>query len=190
MGYTLVELVVATAIVATTAAIATPHVLGAADDVSTLAAARYVAGLLQQARVEAVRRRADVGLRFVTVGASYAYTPYVDGNANGLRTRDITNGTDLPLRPSERLIDAFPSTDFGALPGLPAVDTSSAPPGADPIRLGSGNLLTFTSTGTSSSGSLYVRGRRDAQYVVRVFGETGRVRVLRFNRANRQWTAL
>ena len=70
---------------------------------------------------------------------------------------------------------------------LPAVDAGGTPPGTDPIKLGSSNILTFTALGTSSSGSLYVRGRRNAQYVIRILGETGRVRVLKFDSRAQQW---
>jgi hypothetical protein len=77
--------------------------------------------------------------------------------------------------------------DFGADADLPPVDPASPAPGDDPIRLGSGDMVTFTPIGTSSSGSLYIRGRRGTQYVVRLYGETGKTRILRFNAGNGQW---
>ena len=92
--------------------------------------------------------------------------------------------------PPERLFDQFTGVDFGAIPGLPAVDVGGTPPGADPIRLGNSSLATFTPTGTSSSGSLYIRGRRNAQYVVRIYGQTGKTRVLKFDARTRQWKGL
>jgi hypothetical protein len=55
------------------------------------------------------------------------------------------------------------------------------------VKLGSSNLLTFTPMGTSSSGTLYVLGRRNLQYAIRVYGETGKVRALRFDSQTRQW---
>ena len=79
---------------------------------------------------------------------------------------------------------------FGVLPDLPPVDAGGAPPGTDPIKLGSGSLLTFSAQGTSSSGSVYIRGRGAAQYVIRVFGETGKVRILKYDANSRQWRAL
>jgi hypothetical protein len=41
--------------------------------------------------------------------------------------------------------------------------------------------------GSSSSGTVYVHGRQRSQYAVRVLGATGRVRVLKFVEASRQW---
>jgi hypothetical protein len=48
-------------------------------------------------------------------------------------------------------------------------------------------LMSFTPTGTSSSRTLYVRGRDGSQYAVRVLGATGRTRVLRYVSATRAW---
>jgi hypothetical protein len=50
--------------------------------------------------------------------------------------------------------------------------------------------LTFSPIGTATSGSLYVRGPRSAQYVIRIFGETGRTRTLKFDARTRQWGPL
>ena len=94
-------------------------------------------------------------------------------------------GLDRRLDVEERLRDQFPGVDFGTLPDLPAVDGSSPPPGADPVRLGSSNMVAFTAEGTSTPGSLYVRGPGNTQFVVRILGETGKIRILRFDRRSR-----
>ena len=94
--------------------------------------------------------------------------------------RPIGRARRHPRRP-------FAGVDFGALPGLPPVDPGGTPPGTDPIRLGSGNILTFTPLGTASTGSLYVRGRRNSQYVIRIIGETGKTRVLKFDLVSQEW---
>jgi hypothetical protein len=124
------------------------------------------------------------------IPAGFSYTTYVDGNGDGVKTHDIGLSIDWPLSPAERLSDNFAGIDFGVLPGLPPVDSGSAPPGTDPIKLGTSNLLSFSPMGTSSTGSLYIRGRGTAQYVIRVMGETGRVHVLKFNARTRQWKPL
>ena len=149
----------------TLGAVAAPQLLAAVEDVRAAGAVRYLATRLQQARMEAIVRAADVGWQFVASEGGYTYAPYVDGNGNGIRTRDIQGGTDPPIGVVERLTDHFAGVDFGVVPGLPPVDSSGTPPGTDPIKLGSSNILTFTALGTSSSGSLYVRGRRNVQYV-------------------------
>jgi prepilin-type N-terminal cleavage/methylation domain-containing protein len=189
-GYSLVELVCVMAIVGTLGALTVPGLLATLDDLRALGAARYVAARLQRARMEAVARSSDVALQFVSTADGYAYGVYVDGNGNGIRTADIQHGIDRELMPPEHLPALFNGVDFGVLPGLPPVDSGSSPPGTDPIKLGSSNILTFSPIGTASPGSLYLLGRRGAQYVVRVSGETGRARVLKFDPAARRWNPL
>jgi len=188
-GYTLVEVACAVAIAGTLGSIAVPQVLATIDEFRTSGAARHMAARLQRARMDAVLRSADVGLQVTQTADGYSYAVYVDGNRNGVRTTDIQHGTDRRLVAPERLSDQFPGVDFGAIPGLPGVD-GGTPPGTDPVRLGSSSLATFAPTGTSSSGTLYVRGRRDTQYAVRIYGQTGKVRVLKFDPRSRQWVPL
>ena len=176
------------ALMATMSAMAVPQMLTGIDDRRTLGAARYLSTRMQQARMEALKRSAEVVLRFAGTAPGVAYAAYVDGNDNGVRTRDIERGIDSRLSSDERLPDQFPGVDFGVLPGLPPVDGGVAP-GNDPIKLGASNLLSFSASGTSSSGSVYIRGQH-AQYVIRVFGETGKTRVLKFIARTNQWKPL
>ena len=186
-GYTVLDLLFAAAISLTLGAVATPQLMAAVDEVRTAAAVRYVATKLQRARTEAVSRAAAVGWQFVATAHGYTYAPYLDGNDNGIRTKEIQSGVDAPLAPIEQLDDRFLGVDFGLLPGLPPVDPGGVPPGNDPIRLGAGNVLTFTPLGTATSGSLYIRGRRNEQYAIRVLGETGKTRILKFDLRSQQW---
>ena len=140
--------------------------------------------------MEAVARSAEVALIFSDTGGGYEFGTYVDGNRNGVLTRDIQRGIDPPIGGPERLADNFPGVDVGVLPGLPAVDAGGTPPGSDPLKLGVSNILAFSPVGTSSSGSIYVLGRRRNQFVIRIYGETGKTRVLKFNRSVNQWVPL
>jgi type II secretory pathway pseudopilin PulG len=184
-GYSIVELMFAVALVVTISALTVPGALTAIDDLRTAGATRYLSARLQRARMDAVSRSASVALRFVQMSDGYAYGVYVDGNGNGVRTLDIQRGIDRELMPLERLPSLFSGVDFGVLPGLPPVDSGGAPPGTDPIKLGTSNVLTFSALGTSSSGSLC--GGRRARDVLRVSGETGRTHVLKFDSGSRRW---
>jgi len=187
-GYSLVETMFVCALAATLTGIAVPQFLTSLDDYRAAGAARYLTARLQQLRMEAVMRSTDVAVQFTQTAQGFTFREYVDGNGNGVRTLDIRRGVDRPVGAAEQLPDLFPGVDFGTLPGLPAVE-GGPPPGNDPIKLGVNNILSFSSGGTSSSGSLYIKGRR-AQYVIRVFGETGKVRVLRFIAATNRWNQL
>jgi type II secretory pathway pseudopilin PulG len=189
-AFSLVELVFALGLAATLSAVAVPHLLASLDEARAASAARYVSTRLQRTRMEAIARNEATAVRVTRAAESYRLTQYVDGNRNGVRSRDIEAGVDRLIAGPERLGDQFPGVDFGVVPGLPPIDIPSGAPGADPIRLGSSDLVTFSPLGTATPGSLYVLGRRNVQFVVRIFGETGKTRILKFNQGSRQWIAL
>ena len=189
-GFTFIELLFAVAVMAVLGAAAVPQLLAGLDEWRTRGAVRYVSSRLYQARMEAALRNADTAVRFVTAGSTYEYSTVVDGNRNGIRVADMQAGVDRTVHHTERLADKFAGVDFGALPGLPSVDPSGTAPGADPIRLGTGDMVTFTPLGSSSPGSLYIRGRGNVQYVVRMFAETGKIRILRYYPGTREWKPL
>ncbi|MBI3493714.1 MAG: hypothetical protein HY047_18350 [Acidobacteria bacterium] len=186
-GYSLVDLVFVVSLTITLGGIAVPQSLVALDDLRTAGAARFVAARLQRTRMEAIMRSADVAVQIISANGGFSYATYLDGNGNGVRTREIASGVDRRLGPVERLADQIPGVDFGTVPGLPAVDPGGQPPGDDPVRLGTSNLASFSAVGTASSGSLYIRGRRGAQYVVRLYGETGKTRILKFESRTNKW---
>jgi len=189
-GYSAIDLVFVIGLIATFSTAAVPGVIAGLNDRRAAAAARYMSARLQRARMDAVVRSRAVAIRFTRAqGGRYVFTVYVDGNRNGVTAEDISRGIDERISPAESLADAFPGIEFGALPGLPAVDAGGTPPGDDPIRLGSANAATFSPAGTSTSGSVYVRGP-STQFVVRLFGETGKTRVLTFDSRTRKWKPL
>ena len=186
-GFTAVELLFACAVLVTAGAIAAPAIGHALDESATASAARYLAGTLRTLRHDAARRSAAAGLVFGPAAAERdpSYRVYRDGNGNGIRTADITAGTDPPVAAAERIGDKFRGVRLQLAAGTPGVDgamTSSA----DGVRLGASRILAFSPDGTSSSGTLYVRGRR-AQYAVRVMGFTGRTRVLEYQPGSGTW---
>lgn len=189
-GYSLVETIFVAGLGATITAMAVPQLWTGLDDYRTSGAARYMATRLQRTRMEAIARSAAVGMRFVHIGGGYAYAEFVDGNRNGVLTREIDSGVDRPLRPPERLSEQFTGVDFGTLPDLPPIDTGGTAPGTDPIRLGRADIATFTPVGTATTGTLYIVGRYGAQYAVRIFGETGKTRLLKFDRRAARWRTL
>src|SRR5688572_29818360 len=93
-GFTLLEVLLVTSIVATLALVSIPVTAGALDEVRTAMAARYLEGRILNARATAVRRSTRVALRFEPVDGDYRVGEYVDGNGNGVRTSEITSGVD------------------------------------------------------------------------------------------------
>jgi hypothetical protein len=165
-------------LIAVVTAVAVPPALSALDGLRTASAARWMAARLASVRTQAVMRSAHVAVRFADAPSGITFATFVDGNANGVRNADIDASIDPPFESPIQLSSLFPGVDI-------AVSGSA---GIDPVRIGSTNLLSFTPTGTATPGSIYVRGRRGAQYAVRVLGTTGRVRVQRYVEGTRRWT--
>jgi type IV fimbrial biogenesis protein FimT len=185
-GTSLIELMLGLSVVSILTAMAVPGVLTLRDEIAVKAAVRYLASQAMLARFQAARLGAAVGIRFEPVAASYRFTSYTDGDADGIRAIDIARGIDRLLQPSQLLSDQFPSVDFALAPQTPPVG-GTVGSGSDPIRLGSGDTLTFSPVGTATSGSIYLLGRSGQQYAIRILGTTGRVRVLRFEPSAGVW---
>jgi len=188
-GFTILELLFVIAIAGTVTTIAVPQGLRALDDFRTRSAARSLAQRLADARLSAIRRSTTVGLRFEPGFPDYFVSTMVDGNRNGLRSIDAQRGIDVPITQPETLDTHFAGVSFGMLTDVPDADGQPAN-GADGVRIGSSRFLSMNPDGTSSSGTLYVHGRERSQYAVRVFGTTGRVRVLRYDFGLRRWIGL
>ena len=95
---------------------------------------------------------------------------------------------DPPISAAERLDYHFSGVEFGIQPSVTGID-----PGpfnaSDPIQIGSSTLLSFSPTGSSTSGTLFIHGLRGHQFAVRLLGATGRTRILEFNFGERVWLA-
>lgn len=183
-GYTLLEVLFVFSLVATILGISVPVLSDTIDAHRTASAARYLAGRVYLARLEAVKRSTYVGLKFEAVGTDYSFATYIDGNGNGVRTADIRSGLDPLLQPAERLRDNFTGVSFGLMAGVPEVDGPAA--SQDGVRVGATRILSLGANGTATAGTLYLHGRR-RQYAVRVLGVTARTRVLFYDFTNKKW---
>jgi Tfp pilus assembly protein FimT len=187
-GSSLIEVLAATALMALMAAMAVPIGLSRADQHRLDAAARYIRGRCFEARAEAIKRSAFVAIRFEPDAAGdAAFQLFLDGNRNGVRTRDIDDGIDRAMVGKDRLGDHFPGIRFGVsggLTGIAAGDTLSE--GDDPIQIGSTDLLSFSPDGSATAGTLYIRSDR-GQRAVRILGATGRTRLLSYWFPERRW---
>jgi hypothetical protein len=130
------------------------------------------------ARAQAVKRSATVALRFDGQERRTTFTTFVDGNRNGVRTADIAANIDTKLAGPVNLSDLFPGVTIGVTPETGVID---------PLQIGASRILSFTSFGTATPGTVYVRGRDGSQFAVRVLGPTARTRVLRYVSATGTW---
>jgi Tfp pilus assembly protein FimT len=176
-GYAFVDVLFVTALVGVVLAMAAPNLTAGLDAVRTRAAGRYLTAQMALARTQAAIRSAAVALRFESDAAGVSVSVVADGNGNGVRTREIDEGVDRVVVAPVRLEHLFPGVTIGG----PAGSDESA------VRLGSSTLLTFTPSGTSTSGTVYLTGRGGSRSAVRVLGATGRVRLLRYESGSGIW---
>ena len=178
LGYTILELLFVVALIMIISGAAVPQVLVSRDRSSGLGAARFLAARMALARTQAVMSGASVGLRFESATDGMHVAIYRDGNRNGVRTTDIARQIDRSVEPPVRLSEQFPGAEIALEPGTPADDA---------VQIGPTDILSFSPTGTATSGSIYIRSRDGTQWAVRVLGATGRVRVLRYVPQTGDW---
>jgi len=174
-GYTLIEVVFATGLVAVLAAAAIPQLTAGVERSRTAGAARYLASRLAFARAQAVARSANVALLLSAADGTFIVGTYADNNADGVRTRDIEAGIDTSIDVPVHLSNLFPHVAlFLNDPAVTSTFDSSA-------------LMSFSPLGTASSRTLYLLGADRSEYAVRVLGATGRTRVLRLVASSGAW---
>jgi len=98
----------AAGLVAVLAAAAIPQLTAGLERSRAVGAARYLASRLALARSQAVARSANVALLLSATDGTFMAGTYVDGNGDGVRTRDITAGIDTVVGVPIRLSSLFP----------------------------------------------------------------------------------
>ncbi len=185
-GFTLIELMFVCGLLTVLTAAAIPMTSTVIREGRGYAAARFLSTQCNLARVEAVKRSARAGIRFVKVDGDYRFRMYVDGNANGMRTQDILRGLDPPIGEPLQLGQLFPGVVLDVPEALPGIDGGTVGVG-DGLRIGSSDILTYSPVGSATPGTIYLHGTTRQVWAVRVLGDTGRTRVLRFDRHDRTW---
>ena len=188
-GYTMPEILIVVSLIGILTSAAVPFTANTLDRQRTAAAARYVSGRLMHARFEAVARSRFVAVQFALRPDGYRMRTFVDGNGDGVLTRDINRGVDVPITPEVRLADLFSGVTFGICTGVTSIVAGDPFNAADPIQIGSSALLSFNPNGSSTGGTVYLRGRQLNQSAVRVLGATARSRIFNFDFGRTKWNA-
>jgi prepilin-type N-terminal cleavage/methylation domain-containing protein len=176
-GYSLIEIMVAVAILAITFASAAPAIHAYSVDAQLRGAANEFRGCFRRAHSIAVRRNAYTAIRFEAGADAMYYSLYSDGNRNGVSSAEIAHGIDMRLEGPYLLTSGARDVKVAILPGTPAI-----PPDhgvldvADPIRFGRSNMVSFSPLGTATPGTFYLAGV-GAQAAVRVSPGSARVRL-------------
>jgi type II secretory pathway pseudopilin PulG len=184
-GVTLVELLLVMGLVVTVASMTVPVAASAIDAGRARHAAGFVASRLRMARMDAVLKIRSVGAVFQVNDGRWTFSICEDGNGNGMRTVDLAAGVDPCLEGPYDLGAMFAGTSIAVDPALPGPEGS--PASADPVRFGPSDIASFSSIGSCTPGTLYLRSEGGVQFAVRVGGATGRTRILKFYPGTGTW---
>jgi type II secretory pathway pseudopilin PulG len=185
-GFQLAELVVSLAVLAVLLMLTLPALAHFSAGLRLRLAAAELEASLRSARSSAIRLGTEVAVKFrLRADGTYTWAVYRDGNGNGVLNRDITAGTDPLISPPRVLEELGKQMRFGFPPGLAARDPSDPSKrlrfADDPIRFNESDLASFGPLGTSTPGSLYVTDGQSRLMAVRVFGRTGKVKVIAYD---------
>jgi hypothetical protein len=186
-GAALLDVIFTCSLIVLLVAIAIPSLHASRERDASLMAARVLANKLNSLRIEALRRNRAVAMRFDPDELG-RFGSFVDGDGDGVLQQDIDGAVDPRLEEDAHVSQLFSLVSFDVPIDVPAPDgQGTIAARSDPVRIGNSNLLSFSPLGTSTSGTIYLAGRAGTQVCVRVLGVTGRIRVLRFDRATGAW---
>lgn len=191
-GFNLIELLVAFALLALLATLAISPLHRAARSLRLRQAASELVGALRAAQSFAVRRSANVAVRFgVEPNGGVTFSLYRDGNGNGVKNADIRAGIDPKIDGPRRLGGLGFGLRFGFPPGLRPTDPADPSRRLDrlddPVRFNDSDLASFDPLGGATPGSLYLTDGHQGLAAIRVLGRNGRVRVMTYTAATGRW---
>ncbi len=177
-GYTLLELLVALAIILVMGSVALPNISGFRQEAALMGVAQRFKVEFMRARSIATMKNTQTAIRFEKNSAGQtSYSTYIDGNFNGVLSVDIATGKDERIAGPFKLDAGQSGVEVGVLPGAPAPAPDRGPLGSEPIRFGNARMVSFSPLGTGTPGTFYLR-TRTSMACVRVTGGSARVRIM------------
>jgi prepilin-type N-terminal cleavage/methylation domain-containing protein len=186
-GHSLLELLIALAILGLMVCVAVPAFATYRRKNSIIVAARQLEATLRLVRSRSIARSAHAGIKFTGSGSSWSFAIYDDGDDDGVRNDDIRNGTDPMAVPPAPLMPRLQCARIGLLPyAIKDPDGDPLPPAKSPVQFGTSAICSFSPIGSGTPGTIYVTTDIGDLYCIRVLGTSGRVRILRYG-ANKTW---
>ena len=188
-GATLAELVIAVSLIGIGSMVVLPQ-LGTLHRAAELRSVTgQISGLMARCRAYAVMHQAATGLVFEHDGGGWRCFLAEDRDGDGIRHDDLEAGRDRIVSEVVQLESV--RAGLGILHDIPVPDpTGHGRLGGnldDPVRAGSGDVVTFGPTGTATSSSVYFTDNVSRMRVIRVYGITGRIRTLVWHAGWSRW---
>jgi Tfp pilus assembly protein FimT len=150
-GVALIDIIVSVSLCVLMASMAVPVIGGTLERERTIIGAEYLAGQLQRARLDSLRRARSVAVRLQVIGDRTEMRLFVDANGNGVRQSDIDHGIDLPLTPAEWLDDQARDVSYAL------TRTSRMSPARATLRLATTRASATRRSGVQSTGQRHRR---------------------------------
>lgn len=184
------EAIVIIAILGLIVGIGVPNLFKLSSGNRLYLAAHELRSALHKAKTYAILRNANVGVKFFVDGENASYALFIDGDGDGVLTRDIESGVDPQVTPTRRFLNLGADVRFGFPPGKAPRDPGDLRRRLsrlwDPIRFNRSDLASFGPLGGSTPGSLYLTDGKRLR-AVRVFGRTGKIKVIRYREGTETW---
>jgi prepilin-type N-terminal cleavage/methylation domain-containing protein len=187
-GLTMLEILVVLAIVGVVAIASAPAFANYRRAASLRAEVAEVRGILRAVRSRAIMRSTHAGVKFIRAGNVWTYALYDDGNGNGIRSGEITSGVDRRYAGPSILMPQYNIAGIALLSTtIRDPDGDPLPPTASAVQFGSSTICSFSPVGSATPGTIYITDGANRLCAVRVYGASGRVRVLRYDPVARRW---
>jgi len=189
-GISITELLVITAVTGVFVLAGVPLMDGTRRAAAMTRSVAQVQGLLVRCRAVAVLRGRPCAVVFDReTDGRWRCMVAEDGDGDGVQRRDIASGDDPVVGPVVVL------DRDGAGPGILHGEPVPDPAGrgvlggdlGDPIRAGRGNIITFSARGTATPSSVYFTDFSRRMVVLRIYGGTGRINRLSWQRGWTGW---
>ena len=133
-GAAFIDIIVAISLCLLITVIAVPVIGGTLDRERTIVGTQYLAGQLQRARLDSLKRARSVAVRLQVIDDRTQFRLFADGNGNGVLQHDIDRGIDPPLAPAEWLDDQARDVSLRINQDITEVAGSNGlAPGDDPL---------------------------------------------------------
>ncbi len=188
-GHTLIELLIVVAIVAAMVLVSVPSFRTMQKRAAVRSAAQEIRSAFHAARSQAIATGRSTGLRFSEADDTWYWSLYQDGDWDGVRNADIKSGIDRRLAGPQRILSDERRIRI-AMPSFALLDPDTNKPlgpEAKPVRFGNSRICSFSSRGSSSSGTIFMTDGYNLVAAVRVFGATARIRTMIYDPVDGTW---
>jgi prepilin-type N-terminal cleavage/methylation domain-containing protein len=188
-GFSLLEILSVVAVIGIIALIAVPAFATYRRHTAVNEAASEFRAIFRLVRSRAIARHTASAVKFAQVGNQWTYALHDDGDGDGVRNDDIDAGIDTHFAPPRLILPESHLATISLPPSLSIKD-----PDGDPltslsssVQFGRSTLCSFSPSGESTSGTIYLTDGFGELWCVRVYGASGKVRLLRYNAGARTW---